>query len=305
MINLWGDVPLITSTHFEENRLIPRTPILNVYEFVIQDLKEAQGLLAEGYAHAAGERVRVNKGVATALLARVYLYMEDWGNAEVQSTAVIENPLYILKVDLNTVFLKNDTEAIWQLKPLFRGNTNEAEIFILTGRPDFTALSDFVYNAFEAGDERKSNWTGTFTNETGAWNFPYKYKIKSDPDPDNATEYSMVLRLAEQYLIRAEARAQQGNLTGAQEDLNMIRNRAGLENTTAVTKVGLLDAILQERQVELFTEWGHRWLDLKRTGRADAILSSIKPGWQSTSILWPIPQQEIDNNPNLKQNEGY
>lgn len=118
----------------------------------------------------------------------------------------------------------------------------------------------------------------------------------------------MVLRLAEQYLIRAEARVKQGKLTGngsAAEDINEIRNRAGLGDTPASTDEELMAAIEQERKVELFAEWGHRWLDLKRTGRASALLSS-KTHWDDTDVLYPIPQQEILNDPNLKpQNDGY
>ena len=116
----------------------------------------------------------------------------------------------------------------------------------------------------------------------------------------------MVLRLAEQYLIRAEARAQQNNISGSQSDLNLIRNRAGLVNTAANDKTALLTAIEHERQVELFTEWGHRWLDLKRTNRADAVLGPIKaPNWQPTDMLYPIPQTQIANDPNVHQNPGY
>lgn len=116
----------------------------------------------------------------------------------------------------------------------------------------------------------------------------------------------MVFRLAEQYLIRAEARAQQGDATGAKADINAIRNRAGLPDTDADGQASILAAIEHERRIEFFTEWGHRWFDLKRTGRADAVLSPIKPNWQSTDVLFPIPLQEIENNPNLlPQNAGY
>jgi len=112
--------------------------------------------------------------------------------------------------------------------------------------------------------------------------------------------------LAEQYLIRAEARTNLGNINGAQEDLNIIRNRAGLDNTTASTPSELLIAILKERYVELFTEHGHRWFDLKRMGFADDILSPIKEHWQTTDILLPIPETELQMNSNLKpQNSGY
>jgi len=86
----------------------------------------------------------------------------------------------------------------------------------------------------------------------------------------------------------------------------VIRTRAGLPNTTANNQAALIDAVIHERQVELFTEWGHRWLDLKRTNRADAVLGILKgSNWQSTDILYPIPQSEIQNNLNIIQNPGY
>lgn len=116
----------------------------------------------------------------------------------------------------------------------------------------------------------------------------------------------MVLRLAEQYLIRAEARVHLDNFNGAKEDVNLIRQRAGLPGTTANNGPALLNAIAHERQVELFTEWGHRWLDLKRTGQANTILNNEKaPGWQPMDTLYPIPQNELILNKNLTQNQGY
>jgi hypothetical protein len=115
-----------------------------------------------------------------------------------------------------------------------------------------------------------------------------------------------VLRLSEQYLIRAEARARQGDLIGAKDDLNVIRNAAGLGNTIAVTDIAIIDAVLRERRVELFTEYGHRFFDLKRYGTVNAILSLVKPGWEVTDSLLPLPETELLVNPNLlPQNPGY
>jgi hypothetical protein len=115
----------------------------------------------------------------------------------------------------------------------------------------------------------------------------------------------VILRLAEQYLIRAEAEANLDNLIGAITDLNMIRNRAGLPNTTASDKTTILLAIENERQAELFCEGGNRWFDLKRTNRANKILSSEKANWKQSAALYPIPQTEINADPNLTQNIGY
>ncbi|WP_431217938.1 RagB/SusD family nutrient uptake outer membrane protein [Puia sp. P3] len=131
---------------------------------------------------------------------------------------------------------------------------------------------------------------------------------KNDP----VTEYLMVFRLGEQYLIRAEARIQLGKSEGA-SDLNAIRVRAGLDVYAGSTdKASLLNAIQHERQVELFTELGHRWFDMKRTGNLDAIMGapgnacSAKGGaWQSYKQLFPMPFADITQDQNLKQNTGY
>ncbi len=112
--------------------------------------------------------------------------------------------------------------------------------------------------------------------------------------------------MAEGYLIRAEARCNLNNFSGAIDDLDKIRNRAGLPSTSATTKDLLLAAIEKENQIEFMNEWGHRWLDLKRKGKADLILGPIKGNnWQSTDVLWPIPENELTYNPYLIQNPGY
>jgi len=140
-----------------------------------------------------------------------------------------------------------------------------------------------------------------------AYNFPTKYRVIDYNAP--VTEYSVVLRLAEQYLIRAEARVQQGRLAEGRDDINAIRKRAGLGVTPESTKDGLLSAILQERRVELFTEFGHRWIDLKRTGQINQQMQIAAPfkgiTWNSNDQLYPVPQFDITRNPNLSQNTGY
>ena len=144
----------------------------------------------------------------------------------------------------------------------------------------------------------------TITNASGTWYRPYKYKQTAATE--SSQEYTIILRLEEQYLIRAEARTFNGDNAGAQQDLNITRNRAGLPNTTATTQDELKAAILQERRLEFFTEQSHRWFDLKRTGNAASVLSPIKPGWQNRDILFPLPEAELLLNENLlPQNAGY
>src|SRR5690606_9166259 len=116
--------------------------------------------------------------------------------------------------------------------------------------------------------------------------YPYKYKIKNGGDSE---EYSMVIRYAELYLIRAEAYAKDGNIQAALDDLNSIRNRAGLSHWTSADITNIEQMVLDERRRELFSEWGHRWLDLKRFGKTDEVLGKKKPTWQPHAKLLPIP----------------
>jgi hypothetical protein len=98
----------------------------------------------------------------------------------------------------------------------------------------------------------------------------------------------------------------QNNLDGSLSDLNVIRDRAGLQPVSAGDQAAVLNLIEKERQNELIAEWGHRWLDLKRTGKTDSVLSLEKGAyWQSTDALYPIPLYEIQTNPLLTQNPGY
>jgi len=136
----------------------------------------------------------------------------------------------------------------------------------------------------------------------------YKYKYATNPLAVTAgvTEYQVVLRLAEQYLIRAEARARIGtNITGALSDMNVTRIRANLAPSTTINPTTLLTEIALENRKEFFAEQGLRWYTLKRTGQADAVLGALKPTWTAKAKLLPIPQAAIDANYNLTQNPGY
>jgi starch-binding outer membrane protein, SusD/RagB family len=305
LVNLYGDIPLITTTDYRKNAEVTRASVTDVYEKIIEDLVKAQELLSDDYV--TQERVRPNKAAATALLARVHLYRKEWSKAEIQSTAILDNSSYSLPEDLNEVFLANSNEAIWQLSQPTLNTTNEASYFGLLFT-DYNVLNNQIVNTFEIDDKRFSTWVNTFDTGSELLYYPFKYQQIEPEDPPR--EYSMVLRLAEQYLIRAEARAEQDDLAGAIADIDSIRARAGLlliqDTNPGIDKPTLLLAIEQERRVELFTEWGHRWFDLKRTDRATDVLSVTKTEWTSDDVLYPIPQSEFDRNPKLgSQNDGY
>jgi hypothetical protein len=108
------------------------------------------------------------------------------------------------------------------------------------------------------------------------------------------------------YLIRAEARAQLSNVTGAKADIDRLRSRAKAPLLGSVNQSQMLQLIEAERRFELAFE-GNRWYDLVRTGRATAVMSAFSANWRETFELWPIPQRELLNNPSLNgnQNPGY
>lgn len=305
LVNLFGDIPYPTTTNYEVNTTLSRIPIQDVYGYIVNDLNQAKLLLGNNYI--SGGRVRANKMVVSALLSRVYLYMEQWDLAESESSQLINNTsMFILEPDVSNEFLKESTSAILQFKPKNEGdNAQEAQLFLLkSGPPQFVSLNPQLYESMETNDQRRAIWIGEVTDGTEVWYYPNKYKIRDNTG--TSLEYSIVFRLAEQFLIRAEARAMLGNFTEALEDLNKIRVRAGLPNSVASNQSEIMEAIIIERYHELFSEFGHRWFDLKRYGIASDVLAPIKPGWRSTDVLFPIPDAELLINPNLNpQNPGY
>jgi hypothetical protein len=332
---LFGKIPLAMTTDYNVNTRLERKPLTEVYGTIVTDLKEAQSLLTDQYLSGTNTvttlRIRPNKAAATALLAKVYLYMQDWANAEAQASAVIGNNAYVLELDLLNVFKSSSREVIWHLQPANTPiYTQDGAALLVTGNPaslsfSFTnnsVLTQGLYNAFELTDKRRSDWIGTVTVPAGTFRFANKYK--SNQTNSTIPEYLMAFRLAEQYLIRAEARAMQGKLTGANsaaQDINTIRNRAfdtpALKVTTATTLPEIMTAIEYERRTELFTEWGNRMMDIRRwkgfansgINRADEVMPLVMPEkggtWSTYKTLFPIPLADRRKNPNLDQNTGY
>lgn len=336
LTNEYGDVPLAITTDSKAVAQLPRAKQADVYSQVVLDLEDAETKLSENYLSVTllsttSERVRPTKWAAAAMLARVYLYTGDYAKAVEKATEVINNSALFTLLPLNQVFLKNSKEAIFQIQPTsLNFNTQEGRTLIIpatgpskAGTVNPVYLSKSLLSAFEPGDNRAvyGNWIDTTIykktptiSDTVA--YPYKYKINASPGVTTAgglSEYFMVLRLGEQYLIRAEARARLGSdPSGAVSDLTQIRTRAGLAAYTGPTdQASLLIAILHERQVELFSEWGQRWFDLKRFGKIDAVMSIVTPlkanskPWQSYQQWFPIPLVDIQKSPNLSQNDGY
>lgn len=306
LTNLFGDVPLLLTSDFEENSTTGRTVNTHITEQIISDLEMAYELLQEQYF--GSDRERINKWTAAAFLARVYLYQKNWTLAQQYASDVIIQSQYKLEENLNKVFLIESEEIIWRMVERNEGfgAPSETSYFIPVTNPSrlpLCTLTEDLLNAFEPGDKRLSHWTSSRT--VGGIEYIYPFKFKDRYRVNGLTEALNPFRLAEMYLIRSEARAQLNDISGGVEDLNTIRNRSDLENKTTTNKEELLDLILKERRIEFFAEWGHRWFDLKRTGKIDEILGEIKPNWKATASLWPIPYNQRFLNLNLTQNEGY
>ncbi|OCX54374.1 hypothetical protein BEL04_08950 [Mucilaginibacter sp. PPCGB 2223] len=305
LVNYYGGVPL-TGNDPLTNAYLARSTASQVWALIVSDLKDAQGLLPVTYVGTL--KSRVNQYAATALLARVYLYQKDYVNAEAMATAVIGSGTYSLAAT-GSAFINTSTETILQFATYY-GYSAYATLYRTASSatniaPPTYVLTSTIANSFEAGDNRKANWVDSTVSGSKFYRIN-KYKIYTAATAGAGNEFNVVLRLAELYLIRAEARAQQNNLTGAAADINTIRARAGLAVTTAATQSTLLAAVAQERKVELFGEYGHRWFDLLRTGQANSVLSVLKPSWNATrSALFPIPDAQRQLNTSLTQNPGY
>lgn len=314
LTNLYKEVPLLLTTDYRKNAIASRNSRSELFEQIISDLEEARMLLGKEYL--SQERTQANYYVVTALLARVYLYMEDWQKAAQYSSELItETGTYELLDDLNKVFLANSREAIWQISPIGWGNsfkhTREGNLFIHNATAHTpAALSDNFMNMWgNSDDKRLQYWVGNVHQEGESIYYPYKYKIQYDASSGEVTEYSMVLRLAEQYLIRAEARLKMGNITGTIADIDKLRQRAGIPlialTNPGISKEALEDLLLTERRKELFAEWGHRWFYLRRTGNSNLLKAKNNADWKPSDNWYPIPQAERMKNPNLTQNSSY
>ncbi|SEL89098.1 RagB/SusD family nutrient uptake outer membrane protein [Parapedobacter koreensis] len=300
LINLWEDVPLITGTDYRVNQGLGRTPTTDIQEVMLRDLEEAKGLLTSDYP--SSDRGRINLRAVQALLARIYASLENWQEAASLAGDIMSDATYELEGS-EDVYKVGSRETIWQLIPYnfpaqapthIPGNPGIVPTYYLT--PD-------LIDTFMPDDKRLQAWTGMNTVGEASYYYSRKYRVTTGNNP--VTEALVVFRLAELYLIRAEANAILGNEEEALLDLQAVRSRAGLGDIE-VQGEALLRAITDERRRELFAEWGFRWLDLRRTGTADDVLGAAKPGWLPTDALWPLPINEMERNPYLvPQNPGY
>ena len=274
---------------------VARSTEAQVYTQILSDLDFAIGVGT--YANKITNRA--GKDVANAIKARLELYREQWVNAEALSTTVIGSTRYTLLSNTNYGDMwsaKNSTESIFELDFNTADQNSIAFYYYTTttgGRNEISA-SAALNTAHEAGDVRKAiNFT------TVAPIAKTKKFTRVSTGDDNV----ILFRLAEMYLIRAEARVRQNTpikIADGLADLNVIRTRAGLGPLVSISQADILTAILAERRVELAHE-GHRWFDLRRFN-----LTSTLGIAQAYRALYPIPQREVLTTGGIiAQNAGY
>jgi len=296
----WGGVPitLTPTTSPTSKDSLKKSTVAQVYAQVINDLNAADSLLP---LPTTQNPVRANKETAWALKARYYLYQQNWAQAESYASQVI--------ADTKNYSLLNPYPSFFQ--PASAVATKES-VFELSYSATYTNAHRGYWQPPANGGTRQWAPTDAFVTlvndptiggnrsalvaktSAGLWYGNLYYRSP-------ATDPAYVIRIAEEYLIRAEARAQQNKLIDAANDLNAIRSRAGLNPTTATTQADLLLAIENERRIEFALE-PHRWFDLVRTNRAAAVLGVTDPN----KYVFPIPVIEVGlSKGNLPQNPGY
>ncbi len=328
LVRAFGDVPLPLAVPVgpEINK---RAPKADVYAQIEKDLLDAMAVLPETYD--AANAGRATSGAAKGILAKVYLYLERYADAERLSGEIVSSGRYSLIPDFYDVFrvpAENGPESLFEIQAQqVQGNDGvsfcqHAEVQSVRGQWGwgFNIPTDDLAAAFDAaGDtERKAVtilFKGDLTQDgdliagvtslegaslpryNGKAYYPPSYQVVG---PYGSGQNIRVLRFAEVLLIQAEAMLRGGNTGGAATALNLVRSRAGLPAIASPT----LNDVWNERRLELAME-GDRFFDLVRTGQAVTVLAG-KGFTANKNELFPVPQELIDLSEGLlTQNPGY
>lgn len=333
LVRLFGEVPLVTvpvSSDLSSEEIYPaKTTVAVIYNQIISDLNQAAEKLPARYS-TANDKGRATKGASWGLLSKVYLTAKDWGNASLTASKVIDSKEYSLHADYTSNFKevnKNGKESVFEVQ-FYKKSTVENSQMVLSGLPGIQGLFNAgveimlpttdLLNSFETGDYRKDAtffdhyWSYTF--EPHIWKYWDQDAYKPAATSQSGADF-MVMRYSEILLIYAEAlnEVNGGPTTEAYDAVNQVRNRARngipdvLPDLAGLDQDAFREAVINERRHEFVSE-GQRWYDLVRTG---TLIESVKRAKgdianpTATNYLFPIPQRELDNNKNLKQNEGY
>ncbi len=297
-------VPLVLE--FDQMSTPGRNSVGEVYAQIVSDMNQALTMITD--TPRSGSTATLSHTAVKALLARVYLYMDDLSNAERLATEVINSGKYTLLANENYADAwsgKFSSESIFEISMTEtdnRGSDALGRMYIVEGYGDYLPSNDIV-SLYDANDVRLS-W---FAEDPGLDGDYAPYRMVKYPSVTGENN-TIVMRLSEVYLIRAEALARQGK-NDAQADLDVIRQRADPQAApVAATGDELLAEVLLEKRKELAFE-GHRTWDLMRhkkdiirTQCTSSICEIIYP---NERVVMPIPEAELDANPNIQQNPGF
>lgn len=266
---------------------VARNNVAEVYAQAIKDLTEAETSLKASAPASATSSFYATTYTASGMLSRVYLQQGRYSLAATEADKVIRSGIYRLTTPIADEFNSkiNTNEDVFANQITVQAGTNDLDTFYsANGRGGDIAVQDALYNRYDPADDRKNLLVIT-DNGTLTTKF------------DQVFGNIHVMRLAEMYLTRAEGNFRAGTKVGADpvDDINTVRERAKLPALTSLT----LDDILLERHLELAFE-GFYLHDLKRNTLSVGTLPYTSP-----RLIFPIPQRELDVNPNLVQNAGY
>jgi starch-binding outer membrane protein, SusD/RagB family len=303
LVKVFGGVPLElnATTSLTDIQFLPRSSAQEVYSSIVSDLTNAENLL--GTDERTSPR-RASGLAATALLARVYLQNGNYAQAEAKAGQVIESSQFMLMPSFASIFT---TEGMGNMESIFEIDftPNDPNGLGFGTNPNTPGQKFYVregtYNALQASAANGDQRFAATVRIDGSAN---RRRLLKYEDAVNNADNVIVIRLAEMYLIRAEAAIRQSGSVSAQaiEDINMVRNRAGLPNVGALSAQAALQEILNQRRLEFVGE-GLRYMDLIRYDLTCELLGFC--GNQAFRVLWPIPLQQLERNPNLTRNEGY
>lgn len=329
-VQLWGDVPL----QLKEVKTISAANLADIYPQIFP----ARATQAEVYAQIIADletalpRVRTTaphkgyatKGAVNAVLAKVYATQEphDWAKVKQYCDAVTGGG-YSLLADYDQLWNnanENSAESIFEIN--YNGGSSDGnwgtKIFRGLDWKKFNLPANDLVAAFDAeGDMKRKNASIVFLDVSGKWSDPhwpqthYPFINKWHNFQEGSNQNYIFIRLADILLLKAEALNELGDQPGAMALVNQIRARVNLPASTASAPADVRLAIAKERRLELAFE-GHRWYDLKRTGRAIEVMNNVDDGsgnkpysLTQNRLVWPIPQAELDKNAKLTQNPGY
>ncbi|HEX2780385.1 MAG TPA: RagB/SusD family nutrient uptake outer membrane protein [Gemmatimonadaceae bacterium] len=340
LVRFYGDVPLIEHEVKSLSGLnVSRTPQPQVYALIISDLQAAIPALPASYS--GDDLGRVTSGAARTLLGKVYLNQKSYTAASTTLAPLITSGRY----QLNAVWKDNFTigkeltnpESIWEINYDGVADPGAGSVMNLFSLPSaypggdaygLMGVTQSLVNLYPAGDQRGNH--GTFMlrpytdklNRTVNWSVPNgaafdKYLDENSTQNMTARAWAaqsnnwIISRFADVLLMYAEA-VNEGGTPGtmsAVTALDSVRHRAGLPSVGVTAQAALRDSIRTERRREFVFE-GNRWFDLQRWGTLDAAIRAkqAERGYAVIgvpSIYYPIPQSELDINPNLTQNPGW